>query len=57
MAKVTDAENQQLYGGAGEASGEVRGIATAPGALTLDASTITTQPGAWDALEKTIELS
>lgn len=56
MATVVDAENQQLYGGAGEASGKVRGTATAEGALTLDASTISSDPGPWDALEKGIEL-
>ena len=56
MRKVTDAENQQLYGGTGEANGQVNGLATATGILTLDASTITTQPGPWDALEQGIEL-
>ena len=56
MRKVTDTENQQLYGGTGESNGQVNGLATASGILTLDASTITTQPGPWDALEQGIEL-
>ena len=55
MQEVIDAENLQLYGGAGEAAGEVNGIATAANVLTLDASTVTTQPGPWDAIEKGIE--
>ena len=45
-----------FLGGTGEANGQVNGIATAAGVLTLDASTITTQPGPWDAIEKGIEL-
>ena len=56
MAKVVDAENSQLYGGTGEASGQVNGIATATGVLTLDASDIDTQPGPWDCIEQGIEL-
>ncbi len=56
MRKVTDEENKQLYGGTGESIGQVNGLATASGILTLDASTITTQPGPWDALEVGIEL-
>ena len=37
MKKVIDAENQQLYAGTGEANGQVNGLATASGILTLDA--------------------
>ena len=55
MKVVVDAENQQLFRGAGEAVGEVNGIASATGVLTLDASTISTQPGPWDAIEAGIE--
>src|ERR1700757_344018 len=51
---VVDEENAQLYGGTGEASGQVNGLATNANILTFDASTITTTPGSWDALEKGI---
>lgn len=56
LKKVTDVENQQLYGGTGEANSQVNGIATNANMLTFDASTVTSQPGPWDALEKGIEL-
>ena len=56
MRKLTDCENAQLFGGTGEAMGQVNGIAVATGTLSLDASTITTQPGPWDAIEQGIEM-
>jgi HK97 family phage major capsid protein len=56
LPRLTDAENAQLYGGTGEANGQVNGLVTNPNILTFDASTITTTPGPWDALEKGIEL-
>ncbi|WP_197694444.1 MULTISPECIES: phage major capsid protein [unclassified Mycobacterium] len=56
LKKVVDEENAQLYGGTGEANGQVNGIATNATVLTLDASTISTQPGPWDAIEEGIEL-
>lgn len=56
LKKVVDAENQQLYGGLGEAAGGINGIATATGILSFDASTVTTTPGPWDAIEQGIEV-
>ena len=56
MRQVTDAENAQLFAGTGEANNQVNGLTTNANVLTLDASTITTVPGPWDALEKGIEL-
>jgi HK97 family phage major capsid protein len=53
---VVDAENLQLYGGTGESNGQVNGLVTDPNILTFDASTVTTQPGPWDAIEYGIEL-
>jgi len=38
MRCITDAENQQLYGGAGEASGEVNGLLSSPNILTFTAT-------------------
>jgi hypothetical protein len=52
---VCDEENAQLYGGTGEANGQVNGLTTNPNVLTFDASTVTTTPGPWDALEHAIE--
>jgi HK97 family phage major capsid protein len=51
LKSVVDAENLQLWGGTGEANGQV----TNPNVLTFDASTVTTTPGPWDALEHGIE--
>lgn len=56
MGKITDAENQQLYAGTGEANGQVNGLTTDPLILTLDGSTFTEQPGPWDAIEAAIAL-
>ena len=55
MRKIVDCENAQLYGGTGEAAGQVNGIATAANVLTLDASTVSSTPGPWDAIEMGIE--
>lgn len=43
-------------GGTGEANSQVNGLTTNANVLTLDASTISTQPGPWDAIERGIEL-
>lgn len=56
MKAVVDAENAQLYGGTGESNGQVNGLTSNPNVLRLDSSTITAQPGPWDALEQGIEL-
>jgi HK97 family phage major capsid protein len=53
---VVDEENAQLWGGTGEANNQVNGLISNPNVLTFDASTVTTTPGPWDALEKGIEL-
>ena len=50
-----DAENLQLFAGTGEANNQVNGLTTDPNVLTFDASTVTTQPGPWDAIEHGIE--
>lgn len=55
LKKVVDAENAQLYGGTGEANGQVNGIIQDANILTFDASTLTTTPGPWDAIEQGIE--
>ena len=44
-----------MYGGTGEANGQVNGLATATGTLTLDGALNTGQPGPWDALEEGVE--
>ena len=47
MKAVTDKENQQLYAGTGESNGQVNGLSTATGILTLDGALATGQPGPW----------
>jgi len=56
MGKLTDAENQQLFAGTGEANGQVNGLTTNPLILALDGSTFTEPPGPWDAIEAAIAL-
>jgi HK97 family phage major capsid protein len=56
LKSVVDQENLQLFGGTGEANGQVNGLTTDPNVLTFDASTVTTTPGPWDAIEHGIEL-
>lgn len=56
LGKLTDAENQQLFAGTGEANGQVNGLSTNPLSLALDGSLFTEQPGPWDALEAAIAL-
>jgi HK97 family phage major capsid protein len=51
LKSVVDQENLSLYGGTGEANGQVNGITTDPNVLTFDASGVTTIPGPWDAIE------
>lgn len=51
MGKLTDAENQQLFAGTGEANGQVNGLTTNPLILALDAGDFTETPAAWDAIE------
>ena len=51
--QIVDVENQQLLSGSGTAPNMV-GFYNTSGILTFDASTVTTVPGPWDALERAI---
>jgi HK97 family phage major capsid protein len=52
--QIIDVEAQQLLSGSGT-GGSMTGFFGTPGILTFDASTVTTTPGPWDAIELAIQ--